>query len=142
MGFFDNIDWINGIVIPLVETIVVLGFVGFISFVIVRAVLKTWQRSTKWFVKYSIKRTAYPIETMQWIANCIEKGMSYYDVKKKLLLSMKDNAVDMDMANEVLWLYDKTLYALKKEKGGIEKYGGLKNGYCPVKGTATSLPTV
>jgi len=138
MGFFDNIDWINGIVIPLVETIVVLGFVGFISFVIVRAVLKTWQRSTKWFVKYSIKRTAYPIETMQWIIENIEKEKSYYDVKKALLFSGTDD----DIVDEIMWIYDKTLYALKKEKGGIEKYGGLKNGYCPVKGTATSLPTV
>jgi len=140
MGIFEGIDWVGGVIVPLIETIVVLSFVLFIGYVVTRAIIITYNKSTKWFVKYSIKRTAYPIETIQWIANCIEKGMSYYDVKKKLLLSMKDNAVDMDMANEVLWLYDKTLKTMKKEKGGNEKYGGLKNSYSPVKGTTAKLP--
>jgi len=137
MGIFTGIDVVNGILIPLIETIVVLSFVLFIGYVVTRAIIITYNKSTKWFVKYSIKRTAYPIETIQWIANCIEKGMSYYDVKKKLLLSMKDNAVDMDMANEVLWLYTKTL---RQMQGGKQNNGRFKNCNSQLKGTTAKLP--
>ena len=137
MGIFEGIDWVGGVIVPLIETIVVLSFVLFLSYVVTRAIIITWNKSTKWFVKYSIKKTAYPIETIQWIINSIEKGMSYYDVKKKLLLSMKDNAVDMDRVNEVLWIYTKTL---REMQGGRKDNGRFKDCNSPIKSTTAKLP--
>ena len=135
MGFFDNIDWASGIIIPLVETIVVLSFISFITFIVVRAVLKTWQRKIKWFVKYSIKRTAYPIETMQWIIDNIEKGKNYYDIKKALLFS----GTEQDIIDEILWLYTKTL---REMQGGKKDNGRFKECNSTIKSPTTSLPTV
>lgn len=96
------VEWVSGVLTPLVKTIFVLFIVGFILFVVIRAVLKLWQKRLKWFIKYKIFRQQYEPELVDWCMQLIDEEKSSIDVKKMLLINGSTN----EYINEVMWVYN------------------------------------
>lgn len=130
-------DWVNGFIVPIVKVIFIIGFVGIIAFFVFKGFLNAWKKSLKFTIKYKIFRKKYPEQIMMWVLDCIDKGIGWYDAKKFLFIKM----VDEDKINETMWIYDRVISELNKQKGGI-KYGReFKGSDSQIKGT-TELPTI
>lgn len=107
-------EWIKGFFIPLIEIVFFGALFGFICYYIIKAVWNVWSKQLKFIWKYKIRRKSYPEKTVEWIMNCVDKGIGWYSAKKLLMVNMMNNK-DID---ETLWIYDQVIEQLK---------GGLKN---------------
>jgi len=108
--------FVSGFLIPLIKIVTIGGILGYILFVVVRAIHITWRKSIRYFIKYKIsfKKKPIPEDKLKYVLNQIENGIGYYDTKKSLYLQMKpENEIF-----EILWIYDEVLNTMK---GGNKK---------------------
>jgi len=127
-------DWVNGFFLPLAEVVVIGGIIGYIGFFILRGLRRNWTQQTKWFFKYSIFRKKMPETTVLWCINAIENHIGYYDAKKLLYVH---NGENMDYVYETLWIYDKIIMDLYKERKKNKIVGNMElgRGYQNIKNT-------
>jgi len=112
---FEGVDWINGFLIPLIEIIFIGGIVGWISYIVGKALHNGWTKSFKFIWKFRIRRKSYPEKTIKWCLECMEQGVGWYDAKKILMVKM----IPTDQINETLWIYDQIINEFNNQKGGI-----------------------
>lgn len=122
-------DWVNSFFIPLGIAIVGITLVGGISFLLIRALRKTWKTQTKWYVKFKILKrfNKYPDDVVAWCVNMIENGVGYYETKKFLYVK----GVPEDKINGTMWIYDQLLIELKSDKSLKRNYSKIVNSTLP-----------
>jgi hypothetical protein len=113
------VEWLNGFFVPLIKIVFVGGIIGFIAYIVCKAFYNAYTKSFKFFLKYSIFRKPNPESVVKWCMECVEKGVGWYDAKKLLLIKN----VEQGKVNEIMWIYDKILDKLGKEKGAIPYRG-------------------
>jgi len=147
-------DWLNGLIIPVIKVAFIGGILLFICYFVGKAFWKVWSRSMKFTFKYKILRRKYPDDTISWVVNCIEKGVGYYDAKKFLMVRM----VEDKKIRETMWIFDQTINELnrehfkelkkeKKQKGGVENGRQFERSDSQIKtatgkSTDTNLPPI
>ena len=131
-------DWVKGFIIPLVEVVLIGGLVGWICWIVGKAVYNAWTKAGKFIFKYKIMRKPYPEKTMKWSLDCMEKGIGWYDTKKMMMINM----LPTDQINETLWIYDQIINEFNNQKGG--KNNGRKHQRSDSKDEIQSaeLPTI
>jgi len=130
MGLFD------GFFIPLIEITFIFGFVGWAGFYVVKGFHNAWTKEWKYVWKYKVRKKAYPETTLNWVFSCIDAGIGWYGAKKLMMVGMTPTP----MMNETLFIYDKLIIELNKEKGGIKKHGRqFERGYSKEVG---EFPTI
>lgn len=107
-------EWIKGLLIPLVEIVFIGGIVLFAGFYVVKGFWNAWSKQTKFFIKFKIRRKPYPETPLKWCLDCIDREIGYYDAKKMLMVEMLPD----DQINETLYIFDQVLNSLK---GGLNK---------------------
>lgn len=115
------VDWVNGLIIPVIEISIIGGLIAFVGYFIFKAVYNAWSKEFKFYLRYKIMKTKYPEATLKWILNCMSKGIGWYDAKKMLMVKM----YPQDQINETLWIYDQVINELK---GGVRKDGRTIEG--------------
>lgn len=109
-------DWLKNFFIPMAQLIVIIGSLGFLVIIIYRAFSKHFNKTWKFFIKYSILRRDYDEKKVEWCINALENGYDYWKAKKFLLI----NNVKPDDINELMYIFNKIM------KGGV-KNGGFKS---------------
>lgn len=121
-------DWVNGLIIPVVQVVFIGGIVGWIGWIIFKAFHNAWSKQTKFFFKYKIRRKSYPENTLKWCIECIDKGIGYYDAKKMLFVKM----IPENQIYETMWIYDQIINTMK---GGINNNVRVKGNDRKDQGT-------
>jgi len=125
------INWVSGFIIPILETTIILGVVGFFILMFYRGFKKTWRTQTKWFLRYKILRKPYPEKAVEWVLNNIEHGVGYYETKKMLLIK----GINDEKINGIMWVYDEILKTMKDKKELKKNYSQIeKVNYPELKG--------
>jgi hypothetical protein len=114
------VEWFSGFLIPIIEICFVGGFALAGLFFVGRIIWNAWSKSLKFFFKYTIFRRKYPESSVKWVTECVNKGMSYHDAKKVLMI----NDVPMATINESLWILKKVMIKLNLTGGGTN-VGGI-----------------
>lgn len=104
-------DWLNQFFVPLIQVIFLLGVIGGILFVFLRAFYKTLYRSWLWTLKYKILNKPYLEKDLQLVISTAEQCKT----KEKFEMALLVNNVSRIKVYELLYLYEKI-------------YGGTKNG--------------
>lgn len=112
-------DWLKNFFIPVIELVFIFGFVGFIAYVIFRPLYRMWNKSWKYFIKYTIFRTKINEQDVQWSMKAIENRFDEAKVKMFLL----EHNQDMERAREMTWIFKKVF---KEVKGGEKDKNGRK----------------
>jgi len=76
-------DWTNDFLIPVTKLTTLISILGFMSFVILRAVYIKWNKQWKWVLKYKVKG---PSVDMVDMINSI-KDMTDTEVKTNLYIN-------------------------------------------------------
>lgn len=126
-------DWVNGLIIPVVKVVFIGGIVGWIGWIVFKAFHNAWSKQTKFFFKYKIMRKGYPEKTLKWCLDCIDQGIGYYDAKKMLFVNMLPES----QIHETMWIYDQILNTMK---GGMNNVGKFKAN--DRKDQRTELPSI
>ena len=131
-------NWVKGFIIPLVEITLIGGLVGWICWIVGKAIHNGWTKAGKFIWRYKIRRKAYPEKTVKWVLDCMEKGIGWYDAKKMMMIKM----LPTDQINETLWIYDQIINEFNNQKGG--KNNGRKHQRSDSKDESQSaeLPTI
>lgn len=108
------VDWVKGFIIPIIEVTFLIGIIGYISFIIGKALYNAWTKAGKFIWRYKFRKKPYPEKTVKWVLDCMEKGIGWYDAKKILLTKGYTN----DMMYETLWIYDQIINEFNNQKGG------------------------
>jgi predicted phosphoadenosine phosphosulfate sulfurtransferase len=115
------IQWMHSFIVPLIEIVFIGGILLFITYYVFRGLSNAWSKSVKFILKFQILRNTYPEKTVKWIVECIDKQIDWYEAKKLLLL--KTPPLTENQINEIMFIYDKIVKTLMKEKGGIKSNG-------------------
>ena len=131
-------DWVNGFIVPLIEIIFLGGLLGWISFIVAKALHNGISKSGKFIWKYKIKKKNYPEKIVKWIFECIENDIDWYGVKKILMVAGKPTS----MINETLWIYNQILQEINKEKGGVKNGRKHKRDHSKNENKQTDFPSI
>ena len=126
-------SFVSSWLIPIIKVAVFTGFFGFIGFVAIRAFHKCWTKKYKYVFRHKILKKPYPIETVTWCMDCLDQDLSYYDVKKFLIVKSFPKLV----MNETLWIYEQLF---KELKGGLDKDDRKFKGFGNEIETKQSIP--
>lgn len=111
-------DWIGSFFVPIIKTVFFIGIIGFVAYVILRALYNLWSQQWRYMIRYELLKRPLPQDTVDWCVDAMDNGYGYYEVKKLLLV----NGVYGERFNETLWIYDKLLIKLKGGKEYGRKY--------------------
>ena len=130
-------EWVTGLLMPIIKLVFIGGFVGVAGYYLFKGIYNGWSKSFKFAWKYTIRKKSYPQEVVEWLMECIDGGIGWYDVKKILMVKM----IPQNQINETLWIYDKMIIELK---GGVDKNGRKFKGVSGKieRKTATKLPNL
>jgi len=117
MSFVSN--WLT----PIIKVLFFIGFFGFFSFIILKAIHNGWSKRYKFVIKYKIFRRKYPEKKVEWCLECLDQNLSYHDVKKFLMVK----SIPKKIMNETLWIYSNLLKELKGGVGNERKIKGISN---------------
>lgn len=109
-------DWIVDFFIPLVKAIFIIGTIGGILAYLSYKFYVAWKKNLKYFFKYLFK--PFPVEILDLCFEFESHKLSYFDVKKQLLLSEQDNeyvGIQDNYIDEILYIYKKILKESKRE---------------------------
>jgi len=109
-------EWINGFLIPIVEVTIIGGILTFIGYYFWRAFDSAWSKSVKFVFKYKLLRRKYPEKTVSWIVESMDKGLTYHDTRKLLMLKM----IPMKQIYETMFIYDEILKTMGNKRGKLE----------------------
>jgi len=124
---------VQNIVIPAITLIAYIGFFGFLSYVIGKALWNGWSKRYKFVFKYKVRRKPYPESIVKWCIDNMQDGVGYWQTKKFLMVKNRPQKE----INEILWIYEQLL---KELKGGIDKNGRKFEGISDAIGTEQELP--
>lgn len=132
MAFVEN--WL----IPTIKIIFLGGIIGYIGYIVGKAFHNAWTKQWKFVWKYNIRKKGYPERILKWSLDAMEKGIGWYDAKKKMMVA----GTPTSEMNEVLWIYDQVLNELNNQKGGIKNGRKHQGGYSKIERQSTELPTI
>jgi hypothetical protein len=125
--------FVDGFLIPLIKAIGIVGILGFLTIVIIRAILIKWNRQWKFVVKYDLLKSKVDPVKAGWCWEALQKGLSYEKIKMMLLLrGFRDEDVW-----DLLFLCNRFS---KQLKGGLNNGRQFKRSDPKVEGA--ELPTI
>jgi len=130
-------EWINGFLIPIVEVTIIGGILTFIGYYFWRAFDSAWSKSVKFVFKYKLLRRKYPEKTVSWIVESMDKGLTYHDTRKLLMLKM----IPMKQIYETMFIYDRVEDELNKQ-GGQKNGGEFKRGNSKIDSKTQEFPAI
>ena len=109
-------SFVSNVLIPVIKILLYVGFFGFLSFVLIKALWNGWSKKYKFVFRFKILKKPYPVPVVNWCIENLNEGVGYYQVKKFLMIKNRPQSE----INEMLWIYQELV---KELKGGIDKNG-------------------
>jgi len=128
--------FVPNFLIPLIKVTFLFGIIGFIAFYFGKAIHNAWSKEFKFTWKYKIRKQKYPEKTIIWCLEASDRGMGYYDVKKKLMVA----GTKTSKMNETLWIFNEMFKINQKEvKQNGRKHKGSDR---KIERPSTDLPSI